>query len=355
MNVLLITRKYPPSVGGMELFASDLVAALSPKVGLILVKWGGSNKWLPIVYPYLFLVAFWKLVRNDIDVIHIQDGVLGLCGYVLAKIFRKPYVVIIHGLDITYDNAVYNSFFVPAIRRATAVICISQAAKRAAISRGIDDAKIHVITLAVQAPKLPHDSREQLLGLYNLPKNSKILLTVGRLVERKGVAWFISNVLPSLVAKYPQTIYLVVGEGPMRQVIAQAITKNQLNEHVRLLGRISSNNTALAFGGSDVFVMPNINVANDMEGFGLVSLEASMAGLPVVASDTEGIQDAVSDGKNGLLVPVGDSERYFEAISGLYNSSEAKAFGKKSRDFSENNYSWSKISESYVDLYKKLI
>lgn len=350
----MITRKFPPSVGGMELFAHDLSHALDAKVDLTLVKWGGANKYLPVVYPYLFLSGFFKLMTNKFDVIHIQDGVMSLAGYVLASIFRKPYVVIIHGLDITYDNSIYNSLFIPAIKKANRVICISQAAKESALKRGVEEAKIQVVTLAVQDNGNPQDTRAQLIDRYALPKDSKILTTVGRLVKRKGVVWFVANVMPKLVAQYPQTQYLVVGEGKMRPEIEAAVAEKRLDENVKLLGRVSDEDADLVLNGADIFVMPNINVPNDVEGFGLVSLEASLACLPVVASNTEGIKDAVVNGKNGLLIEVGDGQGFINAITGLFDSSKAEAFGKKSRAYTLEHYSWSKIANEYLDIYSKL-
>lgn len=354
MKVLLISRKYPPSVGGMELFAHDLVKSLSAKVELTLIKWGGANKYLPIVYPYLFLIGFIKLLTQKIDVIHIQDGVMSLAGYVLAGIFRKPYIVVIHGLDITYDNFIYNSLFIPAIKKADKVICISQAAKESAIKRGVNESKIQVITLAVEDKGEPQDMRTQLLERYGLPQDSKILTTVGRLVKRKGVVWFVAYVMPKLVAKYPQTRYLVVGEGKMRPEIEAAIVSKGLEDNVKLLGRIADEDAELVLKGADIFVMPNINVANDVEGFGLVSLEASLACLPVVASDTEGIKDAVVNGKNGLLVEPGQEQGFINAISGLYDASKTKSFGKQSRQYTLEHYNWSKIGDEYVGIYSQL-
>src|SRR5579883_519973 len=100
MNVLFITRKFPPSTGGMELHAYDLYAALAQKAQVALLKWGGSNKYLPLVLPYFLLRASARLMRGGVDVIYVQDGVLAPLGYVLSKVFRKPYVLTVHGKDI---------------------------------------------------------------------------------------------------------------------------------------------------------------------------------------------------------------------------------------------------------------
>jgi phosphatidylinositol alpha-1,6-mannosyltransferase len=356
MKILFITRKFPPSTGGMELFARDLYMALGDKTDTRLVKWGGSNKALPLVLPYLALRAVWELAKGGIDIIHVQDGLLAPLGYALAKLSGKPFGIVIHGLDITYDNKLYKLFVPWAVRRADVVFCISQAAANAARQRGVADSKIHAIPLAVADELYGKSNRAELISWLQLPAESHLLLTVGRLVKRKGVAWFICDALPGLVKQYPGLIYLVVGEGGERRDIETAIKRSDMVKNVQLLGRISGGLYEAAYNGADVFVMPNINVPGDIEGFGLVLLEASTCALPVVAADTEGIKDAIEDGKNGVLVPSGDTKAFQREISRfLADPALAKRFGAQSRDFTLATYQWDKIAGRYIEQYQRLL
>jgi phosphatidylinositol alpha-1,6-mannosyltransferase len=176
------------------------------------------------------------------------------------------------------------------------------------------------------------------------------------LVKRKGVAWFISDVLPGLVKQYPGLIYLVVGEGAERHNIEAVIKRSGLGQNVQLLGRVTGGLYEAAYNGADVFVMPNINVPGDIEGFGLVLLEASTCAMPVVAADTEGIRDAVQDGKNGVLVPVGDAPAFQREIGRfLADPALAKRFGAQSRDFTTATYQWDKIADRYIEQYQRLL
>src|SRR4051812_13583006 len=109
MKVLFITRKFPPSTGGMERFAFELSAALADEADVSLVKWGGSKKWLPLVLPYLAVQAAWRLLQGGIDVVHAHDGVVAPIGWLLARCFGKPYTVVIHGLDITHPTWIYQN------------------------------------------------------------------------------------------------------------------------------------------------------------------------------------------------------------------------------------------------------
>jgi phosphatidylinositol alpha-1,6-mannosyltransferase len=358
MKVLFITRKYPPSVGGMEQFAYELSSALAAKVDLKLVKWGRPGRLAAIfvALPYLAIRSFSVLMRGGVDVIHVHDGVLAPMGYVLSKLFRKPLVVVIHGLDITYRNPLFRLFVPPSVRRANTVVCISRAAASAAEQRRIAKARIQIIPPLISDDLYGQSGRQELLAGLNLPDHSQLLLTVGRLVERKGVAWFIDNVMPGLTADYPDIIYLVGGEGPARPDIEAAIERRGLQKQVRLLGRLSDDLRSAAFNGADVFVMPNINVPGDMEGFGLVLLEASLCELPVVAAATEGILDAVTDGRNGRLVPVHDAAAFQQQIGGfLKDGSAAASFGAASRRFSLDHFERNKLSQRYIDIYQELI
>jgi phosphatidylinositol alpha-1,6-mannosyltransferase len=102
--------------------------------------------------------------------------------------------------------------------------------------------------------------------------------------------------------------------------------------------------------------MPNIPVKGDMEGFGIVALEASSAGLPVVASNIEGIKDAIIDNKNGVLINPYDDKRYIEIILDfLINDQKRINFGKQAMEITNMKYNWEKISESYLEIFNMIV
>ena len=143
-----------------------------------------------------------------------------------------------------------------------------------------------------------HGSRqhaaEDLRRQLGIRADQVILLTVGRLVRRKGVTWFVRHVLPHL----PSSVtYLVAGEGPMADEVVRLVAELGLGNQVRLLGAVDEDDRERLLLGADMFVQPNIPVSGDMEGFGLVLLEAAMRGTTTVASGIDGIVDAVVDGR----------------------------------------------------------
>jgi glycosyltransferase involved in cell wall biosynthesis len=174
-------------------------------------------------------------------------------------------------------------------------------------------------------------------------------------VKRKGVAEFIENSLSGLIKDYPDLIYLIVGSGKNKSNIEDKIKKCALEKHVILLGNVSDETLHAAYSASDVFVMPNIKVPGNIEGFGIAALEASIYALPVVASDLEGIKDAVKEGINGFLIPCNDYISFKNRINFLLQNNEAREeLGKKGQQYAKK-FSWENISAQYLDIIKASI
>ena len=218
----------------MQIAAYQLYKHLSQITEVKLVKWGGENKWLPLVLPYLFLKALAILIFGKVDVIYLQDGLLAPFGWPL-KIFKKPVVITIHGLDITYKNKLYQLCVPRYIRRLHRVICISNATKQQCMERGIPEEKIMVIPHGVsdefylhlnrsERKKLRKELSAKLRASLNL-SDKKLLLSVGRLVERKGFHWFVEDVMPKINEYNEDCIYLIAGEGIYKAKILRSHRK----------------------------------------------------------------------------------------------------------------------------------
>ena len=358
-SVLFITRCFPPTTGGMERFAKDLSDELGKSNKLSLLEWGGSKLALFFVLPYFFIRSAWSLATSKIDVIHAQDGVVSIMAVPLKIIFRKPMVVVIHGLDITYKNLLFQTLIKWSLGHADTILCISSAAQAEVIKRGINADKVHVIPLGVTDELFMNDKKkarksiqESIPGVHS---ETKILLSVGRLVERKGLAWFIENVLPMIVKKEPNTLLLVSGDGPMREYIEQVIDDTGLSGFVHLLGRTSDEMLKDLYNAADCFVMPNESITGDMEGFGRVLIEAALCEVPVVASGIEGIVDAIHDGKNGALAPASKPKAHADAITlVLGDAKKAAQLGKSAREYSIKTFSWPVIAAQYNMYYDQL-
>jgi phosphatidylinositol alpha-1,6-mannosyltransferase len=136
-------------------------------------------------------------------------------------------------------------------------------------------------------------------------------------------------VLPQLP---PHAHYLVAGVGAEEEPLRAAAQRLGLSDRVHLLGRVDDQAREQLLHGADLFVQPNVAVPGDMEGFGLVVVEAALRGLPVVAADLEGIKDAVVPDVTGLLLPSGDAAAWVETVTRLLVDPQLSARGAGFRD-----------------------
>lgn len=334
--------------------AYELYSRIGKKEKVYFLVWGGSNKWLFVVLPFFLFKSFFILLTKKVDVIHIGDGSISPMLFFL-RIFKKPIIVTIHALDVTFPNKFYQFCVKNYLRKADKIICISGYAGEECVKRGVSEKNISVIPCGVSDDfYMPDKKIYELRGRIEHDagislKNKKIILSVGRLVKRKGFHWFAGNVFPIISKRRDDIIYIIAGEGSFREEIEVAVRENKLEEKVILLGRVSDETVKNLYNVADVFVMPNIVVEGDAEGFGLVILEAASCGLPVAASNLEGIKDAVRENKNGFLVEHQNTEAWVKKIEGLLDNENKDAIKKRARIFTINNYNWDNIADLYLE------
>lgn len=296
MKILFITRKYPPSVGGMETVSAAFYRSMQPMTVLLaLAKRSQAHLlwWL----PWVALKGIW--LSRSVQVIHLGDGVLAGLGVWLHWCTGKPVTVTIHGLDVTYRKFGYQSYIHWALPKLQAITAVSPATAK--LLQDEFHLTAHVIPNAISVSDFPLNQE--------LGKN-RCLLYVGRMVERKGCAWFIEQVLPQL----PDVHLHVVGTGKQLTRCQQLVETLALNDRVRFHGEISAADLRGHYTAAQALVMPNIIIPGDMEGFGMVALEAGACGLPVLAANIEGMRAAVVDGSTGFLVESGNVAAWITAV-----------------------------------------
>lgn len=350
-GILFVSRNYPPQIGGLETFSYSLIHQFQKHGQCYKIVLKKNRNHLIWFIPYLFVKALVWQKRYDIGNIHLCDAVLSPVGVLLGQITRARISITIHGLDITYPNLLYQKIIPWCISRLDKVVCVSKATRFACLDRDIPFEKCLVIPNGVdQLKTVARESRENCRRLISkqigidLIKR-KLLLTVGRLVERKGIAWFVEEVMPKLDNSF---VYIVAGDGPEGGRIERIIKENRLEYSVILMGRVSDETRNRLFHSADIFVMPNITVRDDIEGFGIVAIEAGSCGLPVVASNLQGIRDAVLDGKTGYLV----EEKNVNGFAGQIAKMDLK---RNDVRLSTSVFYWENIYDSYRETLSGLL
>ncbi len=322
-----ITRRFPPSVGGQETLAATVWRTLSSAApDSVLVAHTRAGRGFLTWLPRALTRMTWLIAFRRVDLVLTGDAVMQVTAWPLLRLLRSPSASMVHGLDLTYRNRAYQAIVPRALRHASVVIANSAATAGVLRELGVDPARIRVVHPAIEAPDVDPPrrarARSQLNLQLELATGDVVLLTLGRLVRRKGVVWFVTNVLPRLP---DNTTYVVAGTGEEESRVRAAVGELGLEKRVRLLGGVSDELREVLLLGADLFVQPNIPVRDDMEGFGLVAVEAATRGLFVIASELEGLAEAVVDGRTGLLLPPGDATAWVEALVRLTNDRAALA------------------------------
>jgi len=316
---LFVTRKFPPSVGGMETLAAGVWRCLERSApDALLIAHGGSNANLPGWLPGALARVVGLLARRRAQPVLAGDALMYTILFPLLRLFRVRNATMVMGLDLTYQNRLYRAVVHRVLRRAPRVLAISSATARTAESFGVPAERIGVVRLGVAAPEVSPGDRaaagKEIRHRCGLPDDAVVLLTLGRLVPRKGVRWFVANVLADLP---PDVVYLVAGDGPDRATVEAAAEEADVADRVRLLGRVDDEEREVLLRGATAFVQPNVPVPGDMEGFGLVAIEAAMRGTTTIASGIEGLLDAVVDGETGILLPAEDRSAWVARLREL--------------------------------------
>jgi phosphatidylinositol alpha-1,6-mannosyltransferase len=197
----------------------------------------------------------------------------------------------------------------------------------------------------------PQDSTQlrKHLGL----EHKKVIVSVGRLVHRKGQDRLIES-MPKILEKIPDAHLLMVGQGPYLEHLAKLVAINKLSEHVSFIGRIQYAELPKYICAGDLFAMPSRSrlAGLEVEGLGIVYLEASACGLPVVAGASGGAPDAVVEGVTGLVVDGNNLDEIAEAIVSLLKDPQtAERMGSAGRQWIIDNWRW----EIWASQFNKLL
>lgn len=359
--LLYITRKFPPSVGGMQLLNSELLLALRKKRAVSRIVWGGSQLALPFFILYSFLKALLILRRVKGErVLILGDAVLIPLGLFLASIFKCKVICLVHGLDLTFSRFGYSRYIKKLLRRIDGVLCNSEGTAQIVKAAGIDSARVRIITPAISSERLnsnfnanPRLALEKKVAA--ILNDRPILLFVGRHVRRKGLCWFLENVLPPIVSQLPETVFLIVGQGPESAEAMELVRRSKLESNVIFSGMVEDSCLGDFFRSADLLVMPNIPIENDPEGFGLVALEAGLCSRWVVAAACDGIPAAVHDKCNGTLIPPLSADEFSRAVVALLQDRPSlKNLGMKARDYCLNTFSPDRMADQAIELIEAL-
>ena len=379
MEILVITWNYPPRQGGMEQLLASVCAGLSKnhRVSVITAyadkhfTAGDETVFRPASTGLVryFLFAFAKgvaLLRGNRNISVVFGGSVLVTPMVLilARLFRRKAVVQAHGLDLIYRSSLYQFLVVRRLRYVDRVIANSGHTARLAQQKGVTERAIEIIPPGVDWQRFQVAEDAEALKRARGLASRKVILFVGRLARRKGVKEFIEHSLVDIVKQVPEVCFVVAGDNPTESLtqhedvaaeIRQAIERHDLSGYVRWFGAVSDAELVQLYALCNVVVLPVLDLDYDVEGFGMVALEAAAAGKPVIATRCGGLPDAVEHGASGILVEPGDYQRLSESIVTLLKDPQmGAAMGQSGRQRAVKNFSWNSVVSRYEATFHRL-
>ncbi len=270
------------------------------------------------------VAAFWLILREAPQVVHVgEHNVAGLAALVANRILGVPYLVYTYAEEITYlsTRPIHYFLYLRILRNAGAVVTVCDYTRDLLVERGVQPQRIHKVLPSVGLEKVivaSADEIETVRRRHGLQGN-RVLLTVGRLVNRKGHASVV-EALPQILQSFPETRYVIVGQGPEEETLRHHVSQAGLQDHVLFLGGVDDRELACLYQISDVFVMPHrfLPKTRETEGCPTVFLEASANGKPVIGGNAGGVSDAILDGKTGFIIDGSSPQQIADAVCRLF-------------------------------------
>lgn len=345
-RVWFVTRKWPPAMGGMETYSVRLFEQLKRRCDAELVALPGQedgsvpkpSELLRFGLRTAFRVTG---VAFDAEVIHLGDMALWPIGWVAR--FRRskiPVILSAHGTDVSYPargglkGRLYGAYLRAGARLLGDARVIANSAATADAARTFGFQDVRVVTLATDLT--PVETAE--------PRRT--ILFSGRLVPRKGLRWFVENVLPKL----PPDIGLEVAGTKWDPDEVKALEA----QRVEYIGKLAQDDLRQAYATATCVVVPNIDVPDgEFEGFGLVAVEAAASGGVVLAAHHSGLKEAVKDGETGFSLPPGDAEVWISKITEVlsWSMEQRDAFIAGATSTAARVFSWDRVGQETVRAY----
>lgn len=348
MKIVVLTLSFPPQLGGVQTYLYEImrrlgeahqVTVVTPVIGELPCQQPLHKVNVPKGNAFEFGRALRSIRPDRVVVGHAHPQLL----LPAALYTRNRHITVAHGNDyLAAQNRWHRPLFNWLLSHSRPLITQTQANSKRLRELGISNAQVIYPGADMIRFKPPAVA----------PPFPPVLLTVGRLVSRKGIDTVL-QALPLLLPILPDLQYTIVGDGPDRsrlQALARALN---VQKAVTFLGEATDSQLLAACHQAHVFVMPAREEAQaaSVEGFGIVYLEASACGLPVIAGRSGGASEAVRHGETGYLVDPDDPQAVSKAVLTLLQKPELRLqMGQNGRRWVETEMNWDRAAEEFLQI-----
>lgn len=372
-HTLVITNDFPPREGGIQTFVYELVRRLDPESVTVLastypgdlefdakLKFRVVRAKTQVLLPTQGTAALARQVIIETGATQVFFGAaapLALLSPALRKLGVKRIVALTHGHEAGWSITPVTKQLLTRIGKSVDTLTYLGEYTRTKISKVLDGpARTAMRRLAPAVdPEVFHPRNRELaaamLTKYKI-QDKQLIVCVSRLMERKGQDSLIA-VLPNIVARVPNAQLVIVGGGSYEKKLRTLAAKSKVASHITFTGKVSFEELPLWYAAADVFAMPcrTRNGGWDVEGLGIVFLEASASEVPVVAGDSGGAPDAVLEGETGFVVNGRSTSEIENAICKILENPElAREFGKRGRKWVLQEWTWEHAVNRLEDL-----
>jgi phosphatidyl-myo-inositol dimannoside synthase len=365
MRLALVAQDFPPSHGGIQTYAFELARAWSkqcPEFCVIAPSAPNAASWdrqcgFEVRRVALGSDAFFVTVSTELarlgpawHTFHTQwFSVPAALTLRRARRLREVFVAA-HGRELLlepwnctpFTHDCYDMLRRRALKHAKHVFAVSHYTAGLASELGVSSAQLSVHPNGTDAEHFTPAKRAKATA------GAPIFLSVARLVPRKGVE-LVVRAFRAVLDIAPGAQLVIVGDGPERPRLARAIAELELGASVSLAGALDATALLACYHSADVFVLPARSIEPDVEGFGIVYLEASACGLPVIGPDCGGPRDAIEDGTTGLLVDPLDQRDLEQAMCRLATNPLLRArLGRQGRQRVVDRFRWCQVADGIL-------
>ena len=373
-SVLLVTNDFGPRAGGIETFVMGLLERV-PKGEVIVYtshqsstgeydrRWRDEYGVEVVRDKSSILLPTPRVIRNLQKLIRRRNlstvwfgaaAPLGVSARWLRKAGAQHIVALTHGHEVWWSKVWPFSWAISEIARSVDVVTYLGDFTHQAIARRFKDKnKLTKIAPGIDTEHFrPLDGRE-LREKYGIADRATIV-SVGRLVHRKGQDRLV-EAMPLVLKEIPEAHLVFIGEGPHRKRLDELVKKFKLENHVTFIGRIQYSDLPRHFSLGDIFAMPSRSrlFGLEVEGLGIVYLEASACGLPVVGGNSGGAPDAVKEGITGFVVDGNKLPEIADRIITLLKDDELRnQMGNAGRSWAMEEWQWKRWSQAFNQVLK---
>ena len=353
---LIITRSFPPEIGGMQNLMWGLTNELSKNYMIkVFADYHENHKIFDEKFSFTIervggIKVFRKYRKAHLINEFIKENKIeGIIAdhwksFELIKTNKKK-ICLIHGKEINHEKGTrLNKRALEVLNNVEVVVANSKYTKELAIKCGIDESRIIVINPGVDLVK---ELDEKMLDKVEilLKQKSPRLITVSRFDKRKNHEKIIMA-LRNLKQIYPNIIYICVGYGDEETNIKNLVEKLDLKEQVMFFKDITNKLKNSLLAKSNIFVMPSIIYKKSVEGFGIAYIEAAQYSIPSIGGMDGGAADAIEHQKTGLICDGNNLDEIYSSINSMLENNKYLEYGKAAKE-SSVKFKWKKIIEEY--------